>query len=295
VNTGQILKRLPEFTPVPGSPYVTGVAFSLSGDRIITGSLSEGTSLWSVTSGEQLRTFPEAPSPQESLEHILRWASGNYEYQLPKKLEKVVFSPDGKRIADASEDGTVQIWDVASGEMLAILRGHEDSLSSIAFSSDGVQVVTASASYHEAFLWDVTSKQVLAKLTEFIDDPDYATFLPDGKLLLAAENEVRVYALENGQMTQRFEQQTIEAMRGLRCAALSPDRKQIALLSNLFLFPPDNAVYVWERGQGAMRAILSAHAAAITGVCFSHSGEYLLTSSKDGTARIWSLSQSVSG
>jgi len=35
VNTGQILKRLPEFIPAVGSEYVTGVAFSPEGDRII--------------------------------------------------------------------------------------------------------------------------------------------------------------------------------------------------------------------------------------------------------------------
>ena len=34
------------------------------------------------------------------------------------------FSPDGTRIVTASDDGTARIWDAASGEELAVLRGH---------------------------------------------------------------------------------------------------------------------------------------------------------------------------
>lgn len=201
--------------------------------------------------------------------------------------EKVVFSLDGKRIATASKDGTVYIWDIAGGEMLATLTGHTDSLTNIAFSPDGTQVVASTDG--AAFLWDVVGKQASVQLTEYLDNPDYVAFLPDGKLLLAATNEIRVYTIENGQVAERFEQQTIETARYLSCVALSPDGKQIALCSNEFLVPPDNTVYIWNREQRAMRATLSGHTDTITGVCFSQSGEHVLTSSEDGAARIWKL------
>ena len=35
------------------------------------------------------------------------------------------FSPDGQRVVTASEDYTARLWDVASGEALAVFKGHE--------------------------------------------------------------------------------------------------------------------------------------------------------------------------
>jgi len=291
VNTGQILRHLNEY-----HGPVTSVAFSPDGGKIVTccSSSDKGVSLWDVMSGQKVRMFPEELSAQDSAQKSLDRIVHPTNLALPDpstNLEKVVFSLDGKKIATASKDGTVYIWDIASGEMLAILTGHTDSLTNIAFSPDGTQVVTSTNG--EAFLWDVASKQVSVELTEYIDDPDYVAFLPDGKLLLAAWNEIRVYTIESGQITERFEQQTIETTGGFRCMALSPDGKQIALHSNLFLFPPDNTVYIWNREQRTMRAMLSGHTDEITEVCFSQSGEQVLTSSKDGTAKIWSLSRSA--
>ena len=53
-------------------------------------------------------------------------------------------SPDGRQVVTASPDGTARLWDAGSGEPLAVLRGHEDVVTSAVFSPDGRQVVTAS-------------------------------------------------------------------------------------------------------------------------------------------------------
>ncbi len=73
----------------------------------------------------------------------------------------VAFSPDGRRLASASLDRTVRVWDVASGQTVATLQGHSAGVSSVAFSPDGRQLASSSydrmiriwfASFPEALL-----------------------------------------------------------------------------------------------------------------------------------------------
>ena len=66
---------------------------------------------------------------------------------------RVAFSPDSRRLATASLDRTVRIWDIETHEQLAVLAGHEEAVWSVAFSPDGRNVVTASPDM-TARIWD---------------------------------------------------------------------------------------------------------------------------------------------
>ena len=65
------------------------------------------------------------------------------------------FSQDGRRIATASRDGEVWLWD-SNGSFLATLKGHTGPVVSAAFSPDGTQLVSASQD-ESAIVWKVLS------------------------------------------------------------------------------------------------------------------------------------------
>jgi WD40 repeat protein/tRNA A-37 threonylcarbamoyl transferase component Bud32 len=67
----------------------------------------------------------------------------------------IAFSPNGRRIATASDDRTVKLWDSMTGLELLTLRGHTAGVLCVAFSPDGHRLVSGSID-HTARVWDAT-------------------------------------------------------------------------------------------------------------------------------------------
>ena len=63
-------------------------------------------------------------------------------YSQAGMVEDAAFSPDGKSLAIASREGTVQLFDVATGELLFSLKGHSSAVIALAFSPDGRTLAT---------------------------------------------------------------------------------------------------------------------------------------------------------
>ena len=56
----------------------------------------------------------------------------------------IAFSPDGSRLLTGSEDCTVWIWDVKSGELLSTFKGHTSTVNQVAFAPDGSSFASCS-------------------------------------------------------------------------------------------------------------------------------------------------------
>ncbi|KAJ1573633.1 hypothetical protein NDA12_002474 [Ustilago hordei] len=70
-----------------------------------------------------------------------------------KSVNHVAFSPDGKKIASASFDNSIKLWDARTGKFIATLRGHVASVYRLAWSSDSRMLISASKD-STLKLWD---------------------------------------------------------------------------------------------------------------------------------------------
>jgi WD40 repeat protein len=94
----------------------------------------------------------------------------------------VEFSPNGKILAAATEEKTVRLWDVASGQEREPLRGHTNIVHGVAFSPDGKRLASASMD-QTLMLWDTQSGKRLATLKGHTSAVKCVAFSPDGESL----------------------------------------------------------------------------------------------------------------
>jgi WD40 repeat protein len=78
-------------------------------------------------------------------------------------VESVAFAPDGQMVLSGSDDGTLRLWDVATGETLQVLEAHAKDVGSgvsilnVAFAPDGTRFVSGGAD-DIVRVWGILSK-----------------------------------------------------------------------------------------------------------------------------------------
>ncbi len=212
-----------------------------------------------------------------------------------KAVMRIAISPDGQRLASASLDTTVKVWNLATGRELLTLQGHEGPVYSVAFSPDGKQLASASRDF-TARLWDVETGSQLRSFKAkggFVIDIDFS---PDGKHIATAAS-FRPFTMGESTVTlnEPGEINLWNTMTGAQSLSLkghtsailgvdfSPDGRHLVSASR------DHTVKLWDAGTGRELGTFTGHDSTVVSVDFSPDGRHLATASDDGTVRLWNV------
>ncbi|KEP45549.1 vegetative incompatibility protein HET-E-1 [Rhizoctonia solani 123E] len=209
-------------------------------------------------------------------------------WSLEAIVRSVAISPDGNRIVSGSNDGSVRIYDIHTGAVVAgPLQGHTGKVWSVAFSPDGRHI--ASGSFDQTtIVWDGhTGRIVTGPLHKHTSWVLSVAFSPDGRGLVSGSDDKTIIvwdtytgAIALGPIEGQFSE--------INSVAFSPDGQLIASGSN------DQTIRLWDASTGAaVTEPLRGHTDRVNRVAFSPDGTKLASCSHDKTIRVWDIKAGI--
>ena len=190
---------------------VCSVAYSPDSARLASASRDRDVELWCTTG---------------ALLHTLR---------IPFPCVFVTFSPDGEKVACASESNLVCICDAKGGASIVTLRGHTKRVNSLAYSPCGTRLASASKD-RTIRVWNPVDGSLLT-LQKHSDAVMSVAYSDDGSLMASAsfDGAVRIWDTATG-----HQKSLLQILSAIYCITFHPDNERVVFACN------DESVRVWD-------------------------------------------------
>ncbi|MEW5733618.1 MAG: protein kinase [Thermodesulfobacteriota bacterium] len=172
-------------------------------------------------------------------------------------------------------DRTSRVWDLSSGKMLRVLRGHRDGITSVSASPDGQTLLTGSLDRTMLLYFGRASQPALSFGPE--PSPITAVALLEKTALSGSDRGITVYDLKTGKAQGTLEGQRVFSI------ALSSDRK-----TGLWRIPGNQAA-CFDLATNTRKSVMSGHREEILSLAITRAGRFGATGDRSGLVKYWHI------
>ncbi|MEH2207630.1 MAG: DUF4365 domain-containing protein [Nostoc sp.] len=192
----------------------------------------------------------------------------------------IAITPDGKSVVSASEDHTLKVWDLATGQCRATFAGHTGDVYAVAITPDGKTVVSGSED-NTLKVWNLATGQCRATFAGHTIAVYAVAITPDGKTVVSGsgDNTLKVWDLATGQCRATF----AGHMGDVYTVAITPDGKSVVSGSE------DHTLKVWDLATGQCQATFAGHTDTVYPIAITLNGKIVVSGSQDNTLKVWDL------
>ncbi|HEX3049497.1 MAG TPA: protein kinase [Aggregatilineaceae bacterium] len=294
--------------PLTGhTDWVRGISFSPDGQQLASSSRDNTVIIWDVASGSAVDVSMIGHSDAvwdvafSADGHTLVSGDGNGSVLMwdteqaalvqnvlvghQDEVTDVAFSPDGTQLASVSgtptggDDYSLRLWDVNTGQEIAMLLGHEGPLTGVAYSD--TLIATASGD-GTIVVWDAKTQKAVQTLSAFRGNYPLCLAI-SGKYIAAGyfDDTIIVWDAETGRpISEPLAGHTDDVVS----VTFSPDGSLLASSSW------DGTVVLWDAQTWLpLGEPLTGHTGYVVDVAFSPDGKLLASGGEDGSIRLWDV------
>jgi len=176
--------------------WVNSVVITRDGQYIISGSSDKTLKLWDLNTRECLRTFVGHKEWVKAVD--ITWSIGSVNITTGKQYPFII---------SGSDDNTLKLWDLNSGNCLRSFWGHKYGINAIAISKDDRYVVSGSSD-NTLKLWDLNSGNCLRTYKGHKNGVKDLAITPDERFIISGslDNTIRLWDLNTGECVRTFEE-----------------------------------------------------------------------------------------
>ena len=291
---------------------VTSVDYTTNGQHIVSASTDKTLRVWNARDGAQIKVLRGHEDRVKSVicsrdgliisasfDNTVRvWdeETGRAISTYPVNgVTGISLSPDGLRIVSCGQWGrTASVWDLQSGDQLAILRAtDDDNINDINFSPDGSRIVGATGCFEQFILqsdravlvWDTQSYSLMTIMRGHVDQVRCVDYSPDGRRIVSGSDDttIRIWDAEAGHQS--------DGLRGhhqdIGSAQFSIDGRLLVSVDQKVFLSMTRQAYLWDVETGELLAMLLEPNSGVTGVCLTSDTAYIVSTHLfEGSLRI---------